>query len=76
LNVRQTEALVKAEGKSPRPSAPKPEPDPDIQALERRLTARLGLDVQVKTKGAGGRLTIAYSSPEQLDRLLANLDGG
>ena len=76
LNVRQTEALVKAEAKSPRPSAPKPEPDPDIQALERRLTARLGLDVQVKTKGAGGRLTIAYSSPEQLDRLLANLDGG
>jgi ParB family transcriptional regulator, chromosome partitioning protein len=75
LNVRQTEALVKAEGKSPRVGAPKAESDPDIEALERRLTARLGLDVQLKTKGGGGRLTIAYSSPEQLDRLLATLDG-
>ncbi len=75
LNVRQTEALVKAEGKSPRVGAPKAESDPDIEALERRLTARLGLDVQLKTKGVGGRLTIAYSSPEQLDRLLATLDG-
>ncbi|NBB70073.1 MAG: ParB/RepB/Spo0J family partition protein [Alphaproteobacteria bacterium] len=75
LNVRQTEALVKAEGKRPRLSAPKAEPDPDVEALERRLTARLGLDVQLKTKGTGGRLTIAYSSPEQLDRLLATLDG-
>ena len=74
LNVRQTEALVKAEGKAPR-AAPQTEPDPDVQALERRLTARLGLDVQLKAKGAGGRLTIAYSSPEQLDRLLATLDG-
>ena len=75
LNVRQTEALVKAERARPRATAPKAEPDPDVQALERRLTARLGLDVQLKTKGTGGRLTIAYSSPEQLDRLLATLEG-
>jgi len=75
LNVRQTEALVRAAGKGPRVTAAKAEPDPDVDALERRLTARLGLDVQVKTKGGGGRLTIAYSSPEQLDRLLATLDG-
>jgi len=75
LNVRQTEALVKAEGKAPRLAAAKAEPDPDVEALERRLTARLGLDVQLKMKGTGGRLTIAYSSPEQLDRLLATLDG-
>jgi ParB family chromosome partitioning protein len=75
LNVRQTEALVKAEGKAPRATAAKAEPDPDIAALERRLTARLGLDVQLKTRGAGGRLTIAYSSLEQLDHLLATLDG-
>jgi ParB family chromosome partitioning protein len=75
LNVRQTEALVKAEGKARRPGGPKAEPDPDIEALERRLTARLGLDVQVRTRGTGGRLTIAYSSPEQLDQLLGKLDG-
>jgi ParB family chromosome partitioning protein len=75
LNVRQTEALVKAEGRNPRPPAARPEPDPDIAALERRLTARLGLRVELKTKGRSGRLTIAYSSPEQLDRLLGTLEG-
>jgi ParB family chromosome partitioning protein len=70
LNVRQTEALVKAEGRArPAPS----EPDPDVVDLEHRLSNRLGLKVEVRTKGRGGRLTIAFSSPEQLDGLLARL---
>ncbi len=75
LNVRQTEALVKQEGRSPRARGGARERDPDVRALEHRLTARLGLKVELATKGPGGRLTIAYSSPEQLDRLLATLDG-
>ena len=72
LNVRQTEALVKAEGKSAATRTPR-EPDPDIQDLEHRLTATLGLKVEVKTKGTGGRLMISYSSLDQLDRLLTKL---
>jgi ParB family chromosome partitioning protein len=72
LNVRQTEALVKAERQSGTSRTPR-EPDPDIQDLEHRLTATLGLKVEVKTKGTGGRLMISYSSPDQLDRLLAKL---
>ncbi|TVQ37459.1 MAG: ParB/RepB/Spo0J family partition protein [Geminicoccaceae bacterium] len=70
LNVRQTEALVKAENSyatTPRPR------DPDLVDLEHRLTNVLGLKVEVKTKGTGGRLTIAFSTPEQLDNLLAKL---
>ncbi len=70
LNVRQTEALVKAEGRTKREAG---EPDPDIADLEHRLSNVLGLKVELKTKGTGGRLTIAYSSPEQLDGLLARL---
>ncbi|MFW5680293.1 MAG: ParB/RepB/Spo0J family partition protein, partial [Pseudomonadota bacterium] len=70
LNVRQTEALVKGEGRA-RPVAS--EPDPDVADLEHRLSNRLGLEVQVRTKGRGGRLTITFSSPEQLDGLLARL---
>ena len=70
LNVRQTEALVKGEGRA-RP-APR-EPDPDVLDLEHRLSNRLGLKVEVRTKGKGGRLTIAFSTPEQLDGLLAKL---
>ncbi len=71
LNVRQTEALVKAEGRT-RTSVPR-EPDPDIADLAHRLTTTLGLKVELKTKGAGGRLLISYSSPEQLEGLLAKL---
>jgi len=75
LNVRQTEQLVKQEARRPRAAVRPSEPDPDVDALERRLTATLGLKVEVRTRGTGGRLTIAYSSPDQLDRLLATLDG-
>ncbi len=72
LNVRQTEALVKAEGKLGGPRPPR-EPDPDVAELQHRLTAQLGLKVELKTKGAGGRLLISYSSLEQLEGLLARL---
>ncbi|MEO1093011.1 MAG: ParB/RepB/Spo0J family partition protein [Pseudomonadota bacterium] len=70
LNVRQTEALAKAGARRPaRPS----EPDPDVRDLEHRIANELGLAVELKTKGHGGRITIAWSSPEQLDRLLERL---
>jgi len=72
LNVRQTEALVKAEGKAGGVRPPR-EPDPDIEELQHRLTAQLGLKVELKTKGTGGRLLISYSSLEQLEGLLARL---
>ena len=71
LNVRQTEALVKAQART-RPSMPR-EPDPDIAELTQRLTAQLGLKVELKTRGTGGRLMISYSSPDQLEDLLAKL---
>lgn len=71
LNVRQTEALVKAEGRTR--GTPRSEPDPDIEDLAHRLTSVLGLKVELKTRGTGGRLMISYSSPEQLEGLLAKL---
>jgi ParB family chromosome partitioning protein len=41
--------------------------------VERDLTARLGLPVRLQPKGAGGTLTIAYRSLEQLDALIRRL---
>jgi len=72
LNVRQTEALVKAKG-SEKPKAPaqKKVKDADCIALEKDLTSRLGLNVSIETKGSSGRVSIQYTSLEQLDDLLA-----
>ena len=47
--------------------------DPNIRALERELSARLGLKVTLKAAENGGSLTIAYRTLSQLDAVLARL---
>ena len=75
LTVRQTEALVRraAEGHA---SEPKPRSDdPNVRALQTDLSRALGLKVTIDpaARGAGGRLTIAYKEPEQLDAIIVRL---
>jgi ParB family transcriptional regulator, chromosome partitioning protein len=71
LNVRQTEALAAA-----RPSggaaAPKAR-DPETAALERDLTERLGLKVDIAFDGRAGTVRIHYRSLDQLDGLITLL---
>jgi len=82
LNVRQAEKLVqnaKAAGSgAPRKaSAPADDDRPkdtDTLALERDLTALLGLKVSIKFQGTGGSLTIHYKTLEQLDDVLHRLN--
>ena len=77
LNVRQTEALA-----ATKPRATTPERDPatakpsDIAALERELSAHLGLRVGVKDEGGSGVLTIRYKTLDQLDGLIRLIKGG
>lgn len=73
LNVRQTEALA-ASAERQRP-ANKPE-DADTRALERDLSAKLGLKVAVRHGGRGGQVTIAYKDLDQLDGLIRLLTPG
>ena len=74
LNVRQTEKLVAAKGKvktgGAKPAAAR---DADTAALERDLTASLGIKVTIKSLGRGGELTLHYGTLEQLDDVLARL---
>jgi len=71
LNVRQTEALSQ---RPARPAAPAPHAaDPETAALERDLSARLGLRVQVAFDGAGGSVRIHYQTLDQLDGVIALL---
>ncbi len=77
LTVRQTERLARsekpAEKKRRPPSAPVQEKDADTLALERDLSALLGLKVTIKFSGDGGALVIEYQSLEQLDDVLNRL---
>ena len=83
LNVRQAERLVQEAKAGPKPKAkPAGAPatrgdlakDSDTIALERDLTALLGLKVSIKFDGDGGSLTIHYKTLEQLDDVLHRLN--
>ena len=77
LNVRQTEALARVGSKRTRPKKEKSEEtekDSDTLALEREMTALLGLTVSIAYHGdKGGRLVIHYQSLEQLEDILGLL---
>jgi ParB family chromosome partitioning protein len=74
LSVRDAERLAqqKKAKRFKQPKAPR-EKDADTKALERDLTARLGLKTEIAFDGKGGALTIHYQTLEQLDELIAKL---
>tara|TARA_B100000676_G_scaffold166861_1_gene163996 strand:+ start:2516 stop:3532 length:1017 start_codon:yes stop_codon:yes gene_type:complete len=72
LNVRQTEALVRRLSK-PAPATPARTTDADTRRLEQNLSERLGQSVSIAhTKKGKGRLTINYSSLDELEGILAH----
>jgi ParB family chromosome partitioning protein len=80
LSVRQTEALAgEAKGRSkrePRPggsSASGAKKDADTVALEKDLTAAIGMKVLIDHAGEGGKVTISYETLEELDELCSKL---
>ncbi len=77
LNVRQTEGLItnKEVASKERPGE-RTGVDPETAALERDLSIRLGLTVQISFDGKGGSVKIQYRSLDQLDGLIALLSRG
>jgi len=73
LNVRQTEALAAAKPETAS-KREKLERDPETEALERDLSERLGLAVQISFDGKGGSVSIKYRGLDQLDGLIALLN--
>ena len=78
LSVRETERLASetkgTAGKTRGPAAAKTqEKDADTLALERDLSAMLGLKVTIELRGEGGTLGIHYNTLEQLDDVLHRL---
>ncbi|HEX4339339.1 MAG TPA: ParB/RepB/Spo0J family partition protein [Polyangiaceae bacterium] len=74
MSVRQTEALVRAakpaNGAAPAKAKGK---TPAVKDLEARLTRKLGTRCEVRDRDGKGELAIAYSSLDELDRLLESL---
>lgn len=76
LSVREAEALaLKEKGKTAvsRPRAGKTEKDADTRALEKMLSDALGLSVNIKIQGSGGKIEVVYKSLDQLDELCRRL---
>lgn len=79
LSVRETEELVRRERTAKPARRARSEPDPDLVVVARRLSHILGLQVDIRARGRGGRLVIRYSDPSQLEticRRLADLSTG
>lgn len=74
LSVRETERLAAANRRGAARRDPVT-PDADIVALERQLADLLGLKVRIAHGGAGGTLTLSYSTLDQLDMVCQRLSG-
>ncbi|GAA5784461.1 ParB/RepB/Spo0J family partition protein [Chitiniphilus shinanonensis] len=74
LSVRETEGLVKRLLQGEPATAAQKKADPDVRRLEEEVSERWGARIQIKQGKQGrGRVTIDYSSLDDLDRLLGRL---
>ena len=79
LNVRQVEALARADGRKQVREMKPPRrggKDADTVALEKRVSDALGLQVSVDHRGSWGTLHIHYRDLDQLDEVLRRLERG
>ncbi|MCA1768878.1 MAG: ParB/RepB/Spo0J family partition protein [Halomonas sp.] len=74
LTVRDTEALVKRLVAGETERVEKPASSPDVASLETRLGELLGAPVKIQHgRGGKGRLTIRYTSLDELDGILEHI---
>ncbi len=75
MSVRDTEKLIGRLVTGARDKKPRRVSDRDILRLQEELAQKLGTPVAIKTgaKKGSGKLTIAYSTLDQLDAVLARL---
>ncbi len=72
LSVREVEQAVRRGGVK---AAAKSQPakNPDVAKLEQELSERLGAPVTIHQSGSGGRLTVRYTSLDELEGILAHM---
>ena len=75
-SVRETERAIRLLPKSrkrPNRGDRSAAPDPDVQRLENSLADRLGANVKIEHRGAGGRIVIRYHSLDELDGIIGHI---
>ncbi len=72
LSVRQAESLTRETTARSKPKS-RTEKDADTRALEKALSAALGLKVDIQHKGPGGAVVLTYGTLEQLDEIARRL---
>ncbi len=76
LNVRQAEEAARKSHGKPKPKAPaNSRRDPELDAIEAQLSDSLGLQVAIEAKGRKGSVTLKFSDLDQLDAIIARLQG-
>ena len=74
LSVRKVEQLVSDDAEV-KPKAEKATPKPETIALQKQLTSVLGTQVKVVADDKGkGKISIAFKSAEEMDRILRQLN--
>jgi ParB family transcriptional regulator, chromosome partitioning protein len=76
LSVRQAEALsqeILHPKQAKAPSNRSVEKDPDTKALEKLLSDKTGMTIEIDHRGQGGVITVRYKSLEQLDSICQRL---
>ena len=75
LSVRETEGLVRRAGqKKPVATAAPAKVDPDVRRLQDDLSERVGASVRIQANAKGkGKLTIEFSSHDELEGILARI---
>ncbi|HEY8464760.1 MAG TPA: ParB/RepB/Spo0J family partition protein [Bacillota bacterium] len=82
LSVRETEELIRKLNETPdvsretKPSKVERQVnrDPNLLLIEEELQQRFGTKVTIKAKGQGGKIEIDYYSPEELERILEQIN--
>ena len=75
LSVRQTERLVVGGTLPSWKARLRPQPSPQIKHIERTLQEALGTKVEIRERGARGRIVVHFETGEDFDRLFEIMTG-
>jgi ParB family transcriptional regulator, chromosome partitioning protein len=73
LSVRQAEDLTRDQAARPKKKSVPVEKHADTRALEKSVSAALGLAIDIDHKGPSGRISISYKTLEQLELIAHRL---
>ena len=73
LSVREVERAVRRIGQQQPAAKGHAAKDPNVAQLEMELSERLGAPVTIQQSGAGGRLTVRFTSADELEGILAHI---